>query len=72
MNQSMIRGTADRKRPIVVMNEETDAFVMVARTRNAMRAAGWSQAEIAQATDAMMYGVEVHLYDVVCALCEVV
>ena len=72
MNQSMIRGTADRKRPVVVLNEETDAFVMVARARNAMRAAGWSQAEIAQATDAMMYGDEVHLYDVVCALCEVV
>ena len=72
MNQAMIRSTADRKRPMVVLDEDTSAFVMVARTRNAMRAAGWSKAEIAEATEDMMCGNEDHLYDVVCALCEVV
>lgn len=71
MNQSIIRRETDRKRPTIVMDEGRNIFTTLVRARKAMRAVGWTTAEIAEATTDMLSGDEDHLADVIYDLCEV-
>jgi hypothetical protein len=66
-----IRPISDRERPVFELTGKIDVFIILARARNAMRSAGWTAAEITEATMDMMSDDRDHLMDVVYALCDV-
>lgn len=72
MQQNEIRAIADRKKPHVQLSGmDGNAFAIMRRARAAMRECGWTNAEIAEATDSMMVGNYDDLLQVVCTYCTV-
>lgn len=70
MNQDMIRQISERKRPVLELVGKIDVFIILARARNAMRTAGWTAAEITEATLDMVSDDNDHLVDMVYELCD--
>jgi hypothetical protein len=66
-----IRPISDRERPVLELTGEIDVFIILTRARNAMRSAGWTTAEITEATLDMGSDDNNHLIDMVYSLCDV-
>jgi hypothetical protein len=66
-----IRPVSERERPVLELTGEIDVFIILERARNAMRSAGWTAAEITEATMDMISDDHDHLVDLVYSLCDV-